>query len=289
VLARRFSSAAHGLGTEFVVNAYTTGTQHGPAVGCNDAGGFAVTWDSDAETGTLAQDGDGSGEFGRAFDSDGGATGAEYRDNTYTTAEQRDSAVTMDAAGRFVVVWESAHLAAGRRGIFGQAFAAGGTPIGTELRVDASGQHTQSSNSENPALAMQSDTRFVVAWENDEDEISARGVFARLYDFPQSPTTTTVTTSTTIPSAGVCGDPVAAGSLRSAVSERGAARLVKTPRAFAVTTSDALFVLRGAVGAETCEPCVCDVDASASVSAADALIVLKAAVGQSVTFNCPAC
>ncbi|RMD86106.1 MAG: hypothetical protein D6815_00525 [Candidatus Dadabacteria bacterium] len=69
-----------------------------------------------------------------------------------------------------------------------------------------------------------------------------------------------------------CGRPVGGGA---------------TPRA-----SDALFVLKAAVGAASCAPCVCDVDGSggsAPVTASDALRVLKKAVGQSVSFSCAKC
>jgi hypothetical protein len=56
-----------------------------------------------------------------------------------------------------------------------------------------------------------------------------------------------------------------------------------------VTASDALFTLKTAVGTQTCELCLCDVDQSGSVAATDALIVLKFAVGQNVELSCAAC
>jgi hypothetical protein len=58
------------------------------------------------------------------------------------------------------------------------------------------------------------------------------------------------------------------------------------------TASDALFILRAAVGSESCEKCVCDVDASGGaspISAADALRVLRRAVGQAVELTCSMC
>jgi len=58
------------------------------------------------------------------------------------------------------------------------------------------------------------------------------------------------------------------------------------------TASDALYVLRAAVGAATCEPCVCDAvspNAQAGITASDALAVLRKAVGISVPLSCPAC
>jgi len=53
------------------------------------------------------------------------------------------------------------------------------------------------------------------------------------------------------------------------------------------TATDALAVLRSAVGQKTCQACVCDVDGSGSVVASDALITLKIAVGQPIGLACP--
>lgn len=68
---------------------------------------------------------------------------------------------------------------------------------------------------------------------------------------------------------GACGRPVSNG---------------QTPVA-----SDALYVLRSAVGSTPCAACVCDTDGSGSMTAIDALIDLKAAVGQPVNLSCPVC
>lgn len=77
------------------------------------------------------------------------------------------------------------------------------------------------------------------------------------------------TTSTTLPTSGGCGVPASGGSKPGA--------------------SDALFVLKAAVGGAECDPCLCDVDGSGSVAAGDALAVLRAAVGGDVELNCPPC
>ena len=57
----------------------------------------------------------------------------------------------------------------------------------------------------------------------------------------------------------------------------------------AILASDALFVLRAAVGSESCAQCVCDADGSGATSATDALIVLRRAVGQPAELSCPPC
>jgi len=56
------------------------------------------------------------------------------------------------------------------------------------------------------------------------------------------------------------------------------------------SASDALFALNAAVGLQTCQPCVCDVDNTGGTSASDALRLLNFSVGiPNITLNCPAC
>jgi cysteine-rich repeat protein len=55
------------------------------------------------------------------------------------------------------------------------------------------------------------------------------------------------------------------------------------------TASDALFALNSAVGVNSCDECVCDVDASGLVAATDALRLLNFAISvPGITLNCPA-
>jgi hypothetical protein len=54
----------------------------------------------------------------------------------------------------------------------------------------------------------------------------------------------------------------------------------------AISATDALGVLKSAIGSAACLPCVCDVDKSGAATATDALTVLKKAVGQNVSLNC---
>jgi Tol biopolymer transport system component len=72
-------------------------------------------------------------------------------------------------------------------------------------------------------------------------------------------------------------------------TEGGASQCADPVADASVKASDSLYILRTAVGSETCSLCVCDVDGSGAVTATDALVTLKAAVGQSVSLQCPAC
>jgi hypothetical protein len=84
---------------------------------------------------------------------------------------------------------------------------------------------------------------------------------------------TTSSTTTTL-AADACGDPVPDAPATSSAL---------------VTASDALFILRAAVGSESCGLCVCDVDTSGAVAASDALAVLQFAVGIDISMSCPPC
>jgi len=76
----------------------------------------------------------------------------------------------------------------------------------------------------------------------------------------------------------ICGDPTGAASVLS--NSLGAA---------AVTASDALFILRASVGLESCNACICDVNASGGTNATDALTALQFAVGLVAQLTCPSC
>jgi hypothetical protein len=53
------------------------------------------------------------------------------------------------------------------------------------------------------------------------------------------------------------------------------------------TASDCLFILKVAVGSQTCAPvCICDTNGDGGTAATDALVCLKKAVGQAVALQC---
>jgi len=112
------AAAAQGdpLGPQFRVNAYTTDSQSVPAVASDAAGNFVVVWQS------LYQDGSSYGVFGQRYDNTGAPLGPEFRVNTFTTNFQGAPAVASDAAGNFVVVWNSLNQDGSSYGVFGQRY-----------------------------------------------------------------------------------------------------------------------------------------------------------------------
>jgi hypothetical protein len=116
IFAQRFSSAGAPLGAEFRVNTHTTESQVFPAVASDPSGNFVVSWSSNY------QDGSGTGVFGQRYASTGTPLDGEFRINTYTTASQRVPAASSDAAGNFVVVWQSYDQDGSLNGIYAQRY-----------------------------------------------------------------------------------------------------------------------------------------------------------------------
>ena len=98
------------VGSEFRINTFSA-LQADARLAKDPAGRFVVVWHS------YTQDGSKFGVFGQRYDDGGAPLGAEFRVNTYTTSNQGRPAVASDAAGNFVVVWDSAVQDAGTYGI----------------------------------------------------------------------------------------------------------------------------------------------------------------------------
>lgn len=106
--------------------------------------------------------------------------GDEFQANTFTTANQGNPEVAMDAQGRPVVVWESSSGQDGNSwGIFGQRYAFNGTPEGDEFQVNTYTIDLQV----DPAIDRNAQGDFVVTWmsyfQTGGDEFD---IFAQRFD-----------------------------------------------------------------------------------------------------------
>ena len=63
-------------------------------------------------------------------------TGTDTQVNTYTSGDQIYSSVTALNDGGFVVTWSSDGQDGSGYGIYGQRYAADGTPVGSEFRAN---------------------------------------------------------------------------------------------------------------------------------------------------------
>ena len=91
--------------------------------------------------------------------------GGQFQVNSYTTNGQYRPAVSLSAAGDFVVIWDSAGSAGGdtsSSSIQGQRYAVGGAPLGGQFQVNA----YSTGNQRLPAIALSAGGDFVVAWQS---------------------------------------------------------------------------------------------------------------------------
>jgi hypothetical protein len=118
IYARRYNSAGVAQGAEFRVNTYTTSSVQLASAAMDAEGSFIVVWTSSG------QDGSGSSIHAQRYHSSGVAQGGEFRVNTYTTGQQYEGTVAMDAAGDFVVTWQSENGQDGSfDGVYAQRYA----------------------------------------------------------------------------------------------------------------------------------------------------------------------
>ena len=102
VSARRLDASGSPIGSDFLVNTYTTGNQYetwGKGVAHDARGNFVVTWRSPG-------DGSYSGIFAQRFSASGARRGGEFIVNSDTLGYQELPSVASDAVGNFVVVWD---------------------------------------------------------------------------------------------------------------------------------------------------------------------------------------
>ena len=191
---QRFNGNGVPLGARIRVNSAATGLEGHPRVMAR-GGNILVTWE-DAEGGILGRwlngqgsefrlnqapgtgvslaaannrflavwqgdDGSESGVFARLFDFAGNAVGAEFLVNTDTEFRQRRSSVAADAAGNFLVVWQT-DFAKTESHLFAQLIGPGGNKVGGQRALDTG---VESGNVQMaPAVAFSGGGRFLVTW-----------------------------------------------------------------------------------------------------------------------------
>jgi len=172
IYGQRYNSSGAAQGTEFRVNTYTTGNQGSPEVAMDAAGNFVVTWDS------ISQDGDGYGVYAQRYNSSGAAQGTEFRVNTYTTGDQLQPDVAMDAAGDFVITWASDGQDGSGYGVYAQRYNALGALQGSEFPVNT----FTTSGQAFPSVSMDSSGDFVIVWQGDLEDGDSYGIFGQRYN-----------------------------------------------------------------------------------------------------------
>ncbi len=162
VKGQRYTSDGLPAGGEFQVNTYATLFQDDPSVAMDADGDFVAVWDSSGSSGTDVHF---TSIQGQRYASDGSTAGSEFQVNTYTTFLQTWPEVASDAAGNFVVVWNSEGSPCrdvALRSVQAQRYAADGTPWGGEYQVNT----YTTGHQDGVGVAMDSSGRFVMVWDS---------------------------------------------------------------------------------------------------------------------------
>ncbi|MFZ4760206.1 MAG: DUF4347 domain-containing protein, partial [Burkholderiaceae bacterium] len=171
VYAQRYDASGAAVGSAFRVNTTTADAQSTPEVAVGGDGHWWVVWAS------VDQDAVGtSGIYAQRYAADGSALGGEFQVNTTTAGDQSLPSIAVDASGDAVIVWQ--HGAGTPEDIRGQRFDATGTAQGAEFTVNT----VASTDPMHAKVAMDATGRFVVTWQNTNQDGAGAGIFARLYN-----------------------------------------------------------------------------------------------------------
>lgn len=172
-----YDSDLSPLGSETLVNTYTTDFQGFPQVAALTGGGHVVSWRSDG------QDGSGQGVYQQAYNADHSPLGLETQVNTYTTSFQYDQKMAALPNGDWVVTWVSSGQDGSNSGIFQQAFDRDGNPLRDETRVNTFVSGHQNEHQVTALL----DGGWVVSWQSSSGESNGYGIFQQAYDSEGAP------------------------------------------------------------------------------------------------------
>lgn len=158
ILARGVDSSGLPVGSEFLVNSYTTGGQRGAAVAANATGEMVIVWVSDD------QDLSETGIYGQRLGPGGILEGAEFQVNSYSTGSQRDPDVALASDGSFVIVWESwGQDGTSSWGVFGRQFSSNGTPRSGDFQISTYTSWHQGQ----PKVLLDDSGEFLVVYQAD--------------------------------------------------------------------------------------------------------------------------
>jgi hypothetical protein len=172
IYGQRYDSSGGTAGSEFKINTTIAGEQSFSAVATDNDGNFVVTWQS------KPQDGDLFGIYGQRYDHNGDKVNGEFKINSYTTNEQKFPVVAMDAAGDFVVSWQSKLEDSDGYGVFAQRYNKNGVGQGSEFKVNL----YTTSDQKSPAIAAENNGDFVLTWQSAGQDPAGTGVYGKRFN-----------------------------------------------------------------------------------------------------------
>ena len=175
IYGQRYDSSGNAVGSEFEVNAYSTGDKHHhrTSIAMGPNGNSVIAW-----AGHQQKD-DWWGVYAQLYNSAGNKVGYEFKVNTYTTGTQFRPSIAMDADGSFVITWSSISPEGSGWGVYAQRYDSSGIAIGQEFQVNTPTTRTQS----NPSAAMDANGNAVIAWTSKDQDGDGYGLFMKILPY----------------------------------------------------------------------------------------------------------
>jgi hypothetical protein len=167
VYAQHYAANGTAMGAEFQANTYTFSQQDSPSIAGLSNGDFVIAWEGYGQEFDV---------YAQRYAVDGTALGAEFQVNTYTLSNQHSPSIAGLSNGDFVIAWASDGQDGSSWGVYAQRYAANGTPLGLEFRVNTYTASLQ----EAPSVTGLSNGDFVIAWESYGQELGS-DVYAQRY------------------------------------------------------------------------------------------------------------
>ena len=161
-------------GQKFVTpdNKFAKGNQKSPDIAMDKDGNFVIVW---------ADDSDNNNSYDimmTGFNSKGEIRFSNIKVNENSDGDQTAPRIAMASDGRFVVVWNDKQGKANIN-IKYKSFKADGTEAAKEQYLIDKIEGTR----RNPAIAMDENGNYVVAWDDDKDNNNGYQMYAQKYDF----------------------------------------------------------------------------------------------------------
>lgn len=173
IFGQRFDETGNPEGAEFQINTYTTDEQSAPTISADNAGRFAVAWQS------WEQDTSDYGIYCRLYDASGTPLGSDFRVNLYTPVEQSWPELAMEPSGNFFAIWQSDVLDGSGYGVFTNLFDTTGThQLGVEFQVNSEIEEDQ----QFAAIDSVDGLTWIAVWQSRHQDKSGQGVYAQRFD-----------------------------------------------------------------------------------------------------------
>ena len=174
IYAQRYNANGVIIGPTTLVNTNETKDQVNPDVTLFDDGSYIITWQS------FEQEAPGKdyGVYMRRFDSSGTPLGIETLVNSYIDDAQKNPSISGFDDGRFFIAWDSYGQDGTEEGVYGQLFAADGSLLGGEFKLNTFTDPEQ----EEPATATNGTNLLIGSWVDGANDGSYKGIFAQRYE-----------------------------------------------------------------------------------------------------------